>query len=230
MLYESPLKETLQISTNPDRSFHFDLIPKQQHPSIHPWRPSGCASPDRPRCLSLPALPPPEATLRRSTMRRRSPPPAAAQPPRPPTRAAESGEAGGDPGKDEVAAPPKGDSALPRSGSGFGSGNAAAPDGPAKSPMKPKKRVTAPPSSDHGSRENLAAGSPSNEVPAPQGDDAAQEDDLPESPPKSKKNRKKKKKALRAGDSGKVAAPDDPAEPTRPQQDVGGGGRPLGRV
>ncbi|EEC70748.1 hypothetical protein OsI_02157 [Oryza sativa Indica Group] len=96
-------------------------------------------------------------------MRRRSPPPAAAQPPRPPTRAAESGEEGGDPGKDEVAAPPKGDSALPRSGSGFGSGNAAAPDGPAKSPMKPKKRVTAPPSSDHGSRENLAAGSPSNE-------------------------------------------------------------------
>ncbi|KAF2950418.1 STOREKEEPER protein [Oryza sativa Japonica Group] len=154
-------------------------------------------------------------------MRRRSPPPAAAQPPRPPTRAAESGEEGGDPGKDEVAAPPKGDSALPRSGSGFGSGNAAAPDGPAKSPMKPKKRVTAPPSSDHGSRENLAAGSPSNEVPTPQGDDAAQEDDLPESPPKSKKNRKKKKKALRAGDSGKVAAPDDPAEPTRPQQDVG---------
>uniref|UniRef100_A0A0E0JJG8 Glabrous enhancer-binding protein-like DBD domain-containing protein n=1 Tax=Oryza punctata TaxID=4537 RepID=A0A0E0JJG8_ORYPU len=139
-----------------------------------------------------------------------SPPPVAAQSPRAPTRAAESEEEGGDSGKDDVAAPPK----------GSGSGNAAAPDGLAKSPMKPKKRVTALPLSDHGSRENLAK-SPSNEVPTLQEDEAAQ-DDNPESPPKSKKNlKKKKKKALRAGHSGKDAAPDVPAEPTHTQQDVG---------
>uniref|UniRef100_A0A0E0LYD7 Glabrous enhancer-binding protein-like DBD domain-containing protein n=1 Tax=Oryza punctata TaxID=4537 RepID=A0A0E0LYD7_ORYPU len=119
---------------------------------------------------------------------RHSPPPPVApqSPPRPPARRNLA---------PALADPPR---AVEGGDSGSGSGNGA------NSPIKSKKRVTAPPVSHPGPKK-----SPSSEAPALQ----ATPDHHPKSPPKSsmKKKRNKKKEVLRAGDS--AASPDGPPEP-----------------